>query len=136
MCPAIHSRFATLSFNPWLVDTNVISEIRRPRPNAAVIAFIENAAPNTLYISELSLAEIRFGIEAAFEPRLRAALTDWLAHQVRPMFDSRVLAVSEDVLLRWRLLLEQGRKAGHTYSQPDLILAATATGARYDPGDA
>lgn len=42
------------------------------------------------------------------------------------MFEQRVLPVSEDVMLRWRLLVEAGRKAGHTYSQPDLIIAATA----------
>ncbi len=42
------------------------------------------------------------------------------------MFEERVLPVSEDVMLKWRLLVEEGRKAGHTYSQPDLIIAATA----------
>ena len=46
--------------------------------------------------------------------------------EVRPMFEQRVLAVSEDVIFKWRLLVEQGRKAGHTFSQPDLIIAATA----------
>ena len=42
------------------------------------------------------------------------------------MFEERVLPVSEDVMFKWRLLVEDGRKAGHTYSQPDLIIAATA----------
>ena len=42
------------------------------------------------------------------------------------MFDRRVLPVSEDVMLVWRLLVEEGRKGGHTFSQPDLIIAATA----------
>ncbi len=42
------------------------------------------------------------------------------------MFDQRVLAISEDVMFKWRLLVEQGRKVRHTYSQPDLIIAATA----------
>lgn len=41
------------------------------------------------------------------------------------MFDGRVLEIDEDILLRWRLLVEDGRKAGHTFSQPDLIIAAT-----------
>lgn len=41
------------------------------------------------------------------------------------MFE-RVLAISEDVMFKWRLLVEEGRKTGHTYSQPDLIIAATA----------
>ena len=42
------------------------------------------------------------------------------------MFEERILPVSEDVMFKWRLLVEDGRKAGHTYSQPDLIIAATA----------
>jgi predicted nucleic acid-binding protein len=56
----------------------------------------------------------------------RAELHDWLAHKVRPMFQGRILPVSEDVMFKWRLLVEEGRKIGHTFSQPDLILAATA----------
>ena len=47
-------------------------------------------------------------------------------HKVRPMFDQRVLEVSEDVMFKWRLLVDEGRKVGHTFSQPDLIIAATA----------
>ena len=42
------------------------------------------------------------------------------------MFESRVLPISEDVMLKWRLLVEEGRKAGYTFSQPDLIIGATA----------
>jgi predicted nucleic acid-binding protein len=42
------------------------------------------------------------------------------------MFGQRVLAVTEDVMFRWRLVVEEGRKIGHTFSQPDLIIAATA----------
>jgi predicted nucleic acid-binding protein len=53
-------------------------------------------------------------------------LTDWLTVKFCPMFDGRVLPLSEDTLLRWRLLMEQRRKTGHTYSQIDLIIAATA----------
>lgn len=74
----------------------------------------------------MTLAEIRFGIERVTDASRRAALSDWLAHKVRPMFEQRVLPVSEDVMFKWRLLVEDGRKAGHTFSQPDLILAATA----------
>jgi hypothetical protein len=55
-----------------------------------------------------------------------AELNDWLTHKVRPMFDGRVLQITEDILLKWRLLVEEGRKTGHTFSQPDLLIAATA----------
>jgi predicted nucleic acid-binding protein len=53
-------------------------------------------------------------------------LNDWLAHKLRPMFEDRVLAITEDIMLKWRLLVEDGRKVGHTFAQPDLIIAATA----------
>jgi predicted nucleic acid-binding protein len=72
------------------------------------------------------LAELRFGIERLDAGHRREELKQWLTHTIRPMFSQRVLSVTEDVIFRWRVLMEQGRKAGHTYSQPDLIIAATA----------
>jgi predicted nucleic acid-binding protein len=110
----------------WLLDTNVISELRRPRPNARVREFIARQKLEDLFVSSVTLAEIRFGIESVSDLGRRAELSDWLEHRVRPMFGQRVLEVSEDVMFRWRLLVEEGRKAGHTFSQPDLIIAATA----------
>jgi predicted nucleic acid-binding protein len=110
----------------WLLDTNVLSELRRPKPEAKVVAFVTSQALDRLYISAVTLAEIRFGIELVADVGRRAELHDWLTHTVRPMFDQRVLPVSEDVMFKWRLMVEEGRKAGHTFSQPDLIIAATA----------
>lgn len=48
-----------------------------------------------------------------------------LEHTLRPMFDERVLEITEDIMLKWRLLAEDGRRTGHTFSQPDLIIAAS-----------
>ena len=110
----------------WLLDTNVISELRRPRPNARVRAFVASQALEELFVSTVTFAEIRYGIEAVADPIRRAELSDWLAHKVRPMFGQRVLDVSEEVMFKWRLLVEEGRKVGLTFSQPDLIIAATA----------
>jgi toxin FitB len=110
----------------WLLDTNVLSELRRPKPDTKVVAFVASKPLDLLFVSTVTFAEIRFGIELVADSGRRAELNDWLAHQVRPMFDERVLAISEDVVFKWRLLVEEGRKAGHTYSQPDLIIAATA----------
>lgn len=70
--------------------------------------------------------EIRFGIERLDDSVRRAELADWRIHRVRPMFGGRILPVSEDVMLKWRILVEAGRRVGHTFSQPDLILGATA----------
>lgn len=109
----------------WLLDTNVLSELRRPRPEKKVLAFIAGQPLDLLYISTVTLAEIRFGIELVPDAARRSDLNDWLTHKVRPMFERRVLPISEDVMFKWRLLVEEGRKVGHTFSQPDLIIAAT-----------
>ncbi len=110
----------------WLLDTNILSELRRPRPNAKVVEFVASKPLDLLYVSIVTFAEIRFGIEMVADPPRRAELTDWLTHKLCPLFEQRALAVSEDVMFKWRLLVEDGRKSGHTYSQPDLIIAATA----------
>ncbi|HLH97313.1 MAG TPA: type II toxin-antitoxin system VapC family toxin [Xanthobacteraceae bacterium] len=110
----------------WLLDTNVLSELRRPRPEPKVVAFVAAQPLDNLFISAVTFAEIRFGIELVTDAGKRAELNDWLTHKVRPTFEQRVLQVTEDVMFKWRLLVEEGRKAGHTFSQPDLIIAATA----------
>jgi len=110
----------------WLLDTNVLSELRKPRPETKVVGFISEQLIDNLYISSVTFAEIRYGIEMAQEAGRRAELHGWLTHFVRPMFEGRVLSVSEDVMLKWRLLMHEGRSVGHTFSQPDLIIGATA----------
>jgi toxin FitB len=115
----------------WLLDTNILSEIRRPKPEPKVLAFIVARPLDELYISAVTLAELRFGIERLDAGERRDELSGWLAHTVRPMFDQRVLPATEDILFRWRVLMEEGRKVGHTYSQPDLLIAATALHHRF-----
>jgi predicted nucleic acid-binding protein len=111
----------------WLLDTNILSEIRRLKPEPKVLAFVSAHALDELYVSAVSLAELRFGIELlSAGSNRREELNEWLTNTIRPMFDQRVLPVTEDIMFRWRVLLEEGRKSGHTYSQPDLIIAATA----------
>ena len=110
----------------WLLDTNVLSELRRPNPHASVVAFVATCPLHLLSISVVTVAEIRFGIDSQGDQIRRAVLNDWLTNKVRPMFDGRVLQITEDTMLIWRQLVEEGRKIGHTFSQPDLIIAATA----------
>lgn len=111
----------------WLFDTNILSEIRRLQPEPKVLAFVAGTQLQELYISVVTLAELRFGIAllSLGNPR-RADLEYWLTHTIRPMFDQRVIPVMEEVMFRWRVLLEGGRKTGHTFSQPDLMITATA----------
>ena len=110
----------------WLLDTNIVSELRRLKPEPKVVRFVGDQPLDLLFISVVTLAEIRFGIELIADVSKRTQLNDWLTHKVRPLFEQRVMLISEDVMLKWRLLVEEGRRAGHTFSQPDLIIAATA----------
>jgi predicted nucleic acid-binding protein len=110
----------------WLLDTNILSERRKPKPEPKVIAFYDAQPLNGLYISVVSVAEIRFGIQRQQDVVRRAQLNEWLMLTLRPAFAGRILPVTEDILLQWRTLMEDGRKTGHTYSHPDLVIAATA----------
>ena len=110
----------------WLLDTNILSELRRLKPEPKVLTFVAGHPLEELFISTVTLAELRFGIELLSDGSRREELNHWLTHKIRPMFDQRVLPITEDIMLRWRLVVEEGRKAGHTFSQPDLIIAATA----------
>jgi toxin FitB len=111
----------------WLIDTNVVSELRRgPRCNPSVRAFADEVPRVACYLSRVSLAEIRYGIERAPDPAFRAELEAWVRDGVLAWFADRVLEVNERVLIRWRDLVVQGQKSGYTYQQPDVLLAATA----------
>ena len=110
----------------WLLDTNVLSELRRPKPEPRVVQFVGGQSLDLLYVSVVTFAEIRFGIELVKDVARRMELNEWLEHKLRPMFEDRVLEITEEIMLKWRLLVEEGRKSGHTFSQPDLIIAATA----------
>ena len=110
----------------WLIDTNVVSELRRARPNQKVRAFVAGQIGDVLFTSDVTFAEVRFGIEQIGDAVRRSDLTHWLDRTLRPLFAGRVLSVTEDALLRWRLMLEAGRTKGHTFSEPDLLIAALA----------
>lgn len=110
----------------WLLDTNIISELRKPNCNANVKQWSDAQLPQSFYLSTVTLAEIRFGIERVRDDVRREELRDWLENTLRPWFTDRILPVDEEVILLWRRLVEKGRKQGYTYSQPDLFIAAIA----------
>ena len=62
----------------WLLDTNILSELRRQRPEPRVLGFIANQPLESLFVSTVTFAEIRFGIEMVPDPLKRADLSDWL----------------------------------------------------------
>jgi predicted nucleic acid-binding protein len=110
----------------WLLDTNVLSELRKPRPDIKVKAFIEQQSGELLFVTEITLGEIRYGIEQLADPHRRSDLLLWLDRTLRPLFPGRVLAVTEDVFVRWKTMVVEGRRRGHTFGQPDLFIAAIA----------
>jgi toxin FitB len=110
----------------WLLDTNIVSELRKPTCHPLVKQWADSQPPQSFYLSTVTVAEIRFGIEKTKDLAFRQELTQWLDETLRPWFSDRILAVDEEVILTWRQLVETGRKQGYTYSQPDLFIAATA----------
>lgn len=110
----------------WLLDTNVLSELRKPRCAPAVRRWVDSQDPRELYVSSITFAEIRFGIAQLQDASRRHDLSDWLEGELRPWFGERVIKIDENVILLWRKMVEVGRQAGRTYSQPDLFLAAAA----------
>jgi len=117
----------TASPRGWLLDTNVVSEIRKgSRANAGVRRWAETVPPVACFLSLVSVAEIRIGIERVADLEFRGELDAWLRDGVRVWFGDRILAVDEAVLLTWRRLVAEGQKAQYTYSQPDALIAATA----------
>jgi toxin FitB len=112
--------------NGWLLDTNIVSELRKTNCHPLVKQWSERQLPQSFYLSTVTLAEIRFGIERTNDEAFRQELTQWLNETLRPWFSDRILPVDEAVILKWRHMVEQGRKQGYTYSQPDLFIGATA----------
>jgi len=107
----------------YLLDTNIISETVRRNPNKAVITWLDRLPGEALYISALTLGEIRRGIEALNDRKRREKLRLWLEHELPAWFEERVLPVDLAVADRWgRLLAEIGRPVPTI----DSLLAATA----------
>jgi predicted nucleic acid-binding protein len=111
----------------WLIDTNVVSELRKgPRCAPGVEAWATAVPRVACYLSRVSVAEVRFGIERAPDPAFRAELEAWVRDGLLPWFGDRILEVTEAILLRWRWLVWEGQRVNYTFSQPDALLAATA----------
>jgi toxin FitB len=110
----------------WLLDTNVLSELRKSRPNSRVVNFVAEQPGELLFITEVTLAEIVFGIEQLGDPARRTDLRLWLDRNLRPLFAGRILPITEDVIVRWKAMVVDGQKRRQTFTQPDLFIAAIA----------
>ncbi len=107
----------------YLLDTNVISELVRPKPSKVVLAWFENIPSDALHISVLTLGEIRKGVEHMPDGVRREKLRLWLEHDLTDWFGARVLPVDMLVADRWGRLLAL---VGRPVPSIDSLLAATA----------
>lgn len=107
----------------YLIDTNVLSELRKREPDAKVAQWFAKRPASTLYLSVLTLGELRKGIDALPETPRKLALLDWLEAELPMFFAGRILAVDSKVADRWGRLVAQ---AGRPLPAIDSLLAATA----------
>jgi len=107
----------------WLVDTNVISELCRRDPDANVRAWFAQRSATELYLSVLSLGEIRKGVEALADSGRRTVLNQWLERELPVFFADRLLPIDAGVAHQWGQLLAE---AGRSLPAIDSLLAATA----------
>jgi len=107
----------------YLLDTNIISETVRRMPNRAVIRWLGQIPGESLFVSVLTLGEIRKGIEALADKKRREKLRLWLEHDLPGWFEGRVLPIDIVVADRWGRLLAE---AGRPLPAIDSLLAASA----------
>jgi predicted nucleic acid-binding protein len=110
----------------WLIDANVLSEIRRPKPDNRVLEFLAAQPMSEFFVSVVTLAEIRFGIESQVDAYRKSLLTSWLEAKIRPMFHQRALPVDEPIAVGALRIAKECAKSGYTFSLPDLLISATA----------
>lgn len=107
----------------YLIDTNVLSELRRKMPNAGVVEWFSRRPTSTLYLSVLTLGELRKGVEGVTDATRRRALLDWLETELPNYFAGRILSVDAQVADRWGRMVAA---AGRPMPAVDSLLGATA----------
>jgi predicted nucleic acid-binding protein len=110
----------------FLLDTNIPSEMTRPRPQPSVLAWLDDADDDQLYFSVVSLGEILKGVTLLSESRRRSQLQQWLDGTLRPWFEGRILPVDQPVAERWGVLAGQCQMKGRLLKVVDGLIAATA----------
>ena len=112
----------------YLLDTNIISNVIKPRPSASLIEWLDAQRNEDLVIASLTVAEIRRGILERPRGRQREALDTWFFGPEGPqsLFAGRILPFDEKAGLIWATLMADGKAAGRPRSALDMILAATA----------
>lgn len=110
----------------YLLDTNIISEGARPQADAGVMAWLDSIEEESLFLSVVTLAELRHGVERLATGRRRAALEAWLANELPARFDDRLLAIDPETADRWGRIVARCQAAGRPIGAMDAFIAATA----------
>lgn len=110
----------------FLLDTNCISELVRVKPDRRVMEWMDAADESLLYLSVLTLGEIRKGLASLAQGKRRTRLETWLELELQARFARRILPIDAPVADRWGLLAAQARRKGATLPVIDGLLAATA----------
>ncbi len=110
----------------FLVDTNVLSELIKPRPEPRVVAWVHATDESLLYLSVLTIGEIRKGINSLPPGHRRGLLESWIANELGLRFAGRILSIDPDIAERWGLLSARASAAGNPLPVIDGLMAATA----------
>jgi predicted nucleic acid-binding protein len=110
----------------YLLDTNVISELTKLRPESKVVSWLHATSEDLLYLSVFTIGEIRKGIDSLPRSNKRALLESWLANDLVLRFAGRILEVNLDIAERWGLISAQAKVAGAPLAVIDGLMAATA----------
>ena len=110
----------------FLLDTNCISEVVRVKPEPRVLEWMEAADEGLLYLSVLTLGEIRKGLAGLSQSKRRTHLEAWLEVELQARFSGRILPIDAAVADRWGVLAADPKRKGTVLSTIDALLAATA----------
>lgn len=110
----------------FLLDTNAISEVIKPRPNPGVMDWLSSADEDTLYLSVITLAELRHGVERLAAGSRRASLDRWLSADLPDRFEGRILPVDARTADAWGRCIARAQTEGRTIGAMDGFIAATA----------
>ena len=109
-----------------LLDTNILSEVTKPRPEARVMDWLDELDEDRAFISVVSIAEIRRGVALMDIGRKRDVLAEWLAEDLPRRLGNRVIPIDEPVALAWGDLMGSAKRSGRGMSSMDGLIAATA----------
>lgn len=110
----------------FLLDTNVVSEWRKPRPDRGVAVWLDEADEDRLFISVVTLAELKYGVERLPHGARRDRLAAWLADELPRRFEARILAVDVETADGWGRIVAQRQASGRPIGAMDAFIAATA----------